>query len=753
MKNISIRILSILFCLALLLSSVSCKSDSKKAEESNPKPNSSVSDKVDPDLSSEEEPLDESGNIEVGEGEENIPPADRPFTDGIISVGYFEGEPYNGELDDGDPWEDFENIDSEIDEEIYEPFVQMEGEKVQGSKRTIYVDNSKALFKGFRGFGCNVFPTQFTYAAQVKSKDIPAYVEITAERFEAIDCSYARSWFQIDWMITDEAGEDYKKYENNPEDNPDAKNYYNGVYDFDNEKMQSAIEYWKMLEEAETEIYLAFGWKIGTRVQDWFGACPAYPDMATPRDLNQYADAAAALFKYCRNEVGLTNFNTLSYYNEPHMTTANHDFNTIGDKRIVFVKMLEAAHKVFDNDPELQDVEFIVADDAWDLDIRSEDYVNIYLNEYAAEYVDIFSHHCYATVYDGIQKGEAYQALFDRLLGSYYYYKKPLWITEYYNGTKDDINGDYNWDALNGWNASFASFFVASANNGVAVLLKWGCVGGYLIDPQNFDVANGATSSWIRPKNETTLNKVNMSFYEESLLSNYVKNDSSVNYLEWKGDDIRCSAFTSKDGKDFTLVVEANEKTSKKELDITLKKAINKDVNVFRFGFDVPINAQASVIANEARLENVTTRIKYQISGDYGIYVFTTYKPLDQLEVYKEGTDEDAVYLECNDESVSIEPRFVDNFGYQEPEVNDSSVSWEIKQYSEAVEVVDNVEQKIVRREKTDPQNCGKLTVAKNGVATYTPADNAKKGDIIALRCSYKDGDDTAFATVIVEID
>ncbi len=753
MKKVTFRIISFLFCFILMFTVASCKSD-KETENSAVSGSSSIKQESPSDSPSQEEENSEVEGFVEDPQIEDIPVAERPYTDLAESIGFFSGEPYDGIIDeDIDIGDGLGEIDDIIDEESYEPFLQVSGKKVNGSRRDITVDNNQILFRNFHGFGANVFPTHFTYDAQVNAGDIPAYSEIYSERLKAIDCSYARSWFQIDWMITNEAGEDFGEYKDKPEKNPDAINYYNGIYDFENEYMQSAIEYWKMLEEAGTEVYLAFGWKNGTRIQHWFGSCPDYPDMAAPRDVEQYADAAAALFKYCRNEIGLTNFNTLSYYNEPNNINARHDFNTIGDKRIVYVKMLEAAHKVFDNDSELKDVKFVVADDAWDLALRSDIYVNVYLNNYASEYVDIFSQHCYATVYDNIQKGKAYDALCNRFLGAYYFYKKPIWLTEYYCGGKDIVKSEeYNWEVLNGWNASFAAYYIACANNGVGTILKWTVHGAYLVDPQKFTI-DGDTSSWARVVDDSSINTLYYGFYEESLLSNYIKNDSCVNYLSWLGDDIRCAAFTSKDGKDFSLIVEANEKTSKKKLNVTLMKALNKDINVFRFGWDVEKNAQATIIPNEAVLKNISTRFNYEISGDYGIYVFTTYKPLEQIEVYKPGTDESAVHVECSaNGTVSIEPRFVDNVQYDEPTASKENFKWEIKQYSEVATTQGGTEQKIVRREKTDPDNCGKLDVSANGVVTYTPASNAKSGDLIALRCTYKNGKEFTFATTMIKI-
>ena len=500
--------------------------------------------------------------------------------------------------DDDDEWDDDDFGDIEDgDTEDYTPVIQNLGKAVSGATRKVEVSNTTSgiEFTGFYGIGCNVFPSQFTLYAQQKEGSVPAYSELYAKRFNDISLSYARSWFQVDWFVTNEAGDDYKDYEDNWEDNPDYKNWINGVYNFYSDEMNSAVEYWQMLEDAGTEIYLAYNWKNAKRIQAWFGNDPFHAEIAAPRDLEAYAKAAAALFKHVRNERGLTNFNTLAFYNEPDRANGydyegSWDYTTIGDKALYWMNMVKACHEVFSNDPELEDVQIASADCSNLITAVTDNYVNPYLRNHGGyQYFDMFTFHVYATAYTG--RCEEGDTVYDTLIKMFtfvenWYPGNNNWITEYYStdiGFTAENHKAYMWENY-GWSHSAAGMFIACANTGIHGLFKWTILGHALPDPINGNVANGETSSWATAVSVDTAIKVMNSYYQESLLNTYVKNDSNVHNITWEGDDIRCSAFTTKDGKDFSLVVEANEDSVDRVVDVTLKKSLGgKKLYVYAF--------------------------------------------------------------------------------------------------------------------------------------------------------------------------
>ncbi len=772
MKKGLFRILSLLVVFAMMFTLLtSCKKDETTEQGSSNKPASSsqIGDTAEP--SEEESNPDEIIGVEVESGINVSRPT---FTDGAISIGILE---FNGDdileedpdfPDDDDIYGDIGDIDDgTAEEEEFIPFVQKYGKKASGKTRNITVDNSDVLFEGFYGLGANCFPTQFTLEAQKTKKDIPAFAEINAKRYNEMTGAYMRSWFQIDWIVTNECEEqglDPRKIKN-WEDNPDYVNYMNNVYDFDNDAFNSAVEYWRMLDEADTEVYLAYGWKIATRIQSWFGMNPQNPQIAGPYDLKKYAEACVALFKHCRYEEKLSNFNTLSFYNEPdraddYTYQGSWDYQVIGNKCVWWAKMVEECHKALKADPKTKDVQIMVADCSNDINVRTENYVNVYLRNHATDYFDDYTFHCYPGRYYTLGNGNVYDALYESLNKAYYYYNdKPRWITEYYTTQKDilpptdpDADANYAWDGhYNGWNCSTGAYFVASAHNGFSGMFKWSWVGGYLLDPLLFDPADGETSNWIRAKDDSTINKVHFSFYEESMINNYIRDDSNVHHVEWTGEDIRTAAFTSKDGKDFSLFLEANEGSTEKDIKVKLKKSLGgKTLYVFRFDWNVEKNAQATLIPCSDTINNVGTAFTYHIDDQYAVYIFTTYKPMQSLEVYEPGTNNDRVHTTVGvGKSVSIEPRFVENVGISAPAVSSSTIKAEIKYYSEKVVIEKGVEKQIVRREKIEGADMGSVSVAADGTVTYTAPADAEAGDYIAVRISYKDDPDRFASTMI----
>lgn len=320
MKKVVLKLSALALALAMMLSMVSCRKnkDDKKVESSAPAVSSEApADVSEPDdIGDIDDDFDDFDDFDDGDnyddGDWSIV-VDRPETDGAISRGvkysFTEGDTdddFDDIIDeDPDEWDNDDIGDiEEGDDYEYEPIIQKLGKAVSGGTRKIEIDNSTAgvEFTGFYGFSCNVYPTEFTLEAQTRYKDIPAYAEINAKRFNDSAPRYARSWFQCDWFMTNETGEDYEKYDANWEANPDYQNWMKGVYNFYSDEMNSAVEYWQMLEEAGTEIYLAYNWKNARRIQAWFGNDPMNGQIAAPGDLQAYAKGAVALFKHGEEE-------------------------------------------------------------------------------------------------------------------------------------------------------------------------------------------------------------------------------------------------------------------------------------------------------------------------------------------------------------------------------------------------------------------------------------------------------------------
>ena len=771
MKNTFTRVISLLLCLLLMFSVAGCREPVKEpvgsngsvAESSVPAEESELpSDiaevesipEIDIDLN-----IDTDINVDdpvINEGYEIT--VDRPEVYGsLISTGIKLAYATDEEEIDIDIPEiedvigdDFEiDVDLDENEYDYQALIQKVGEKVSGKKREITIDNSKdgIVFTNFTGISCNVFPTQSTLFSQTVHKTAEAYLDMNGKRFNDVASRFARSWFQVDWLVTHKAGNDYKKYVDDWSDNPDYNNYMKGVYCFSDgqeisDELYSAIQYYQMLEQAATEIYLAFGWKVGTRVQHWFSNTPNRQELGAPRDVKAYAKAAAALFKYMRNEVGLTNFNTLSFYNEPDTTESftyqnSWDYVTIGDKCSYWAAMARAAQVEFDKHDDLKDVLIMGPDSSRKLNAVSDEYVNIWVAKYAPDCVDAYTLHFYGYKNDDADE-IYYEDFFDACVFVHNFYTgKPVYITEYFVNGKDITDKNYAWQDDIGWGGSLASLYIAMANTGINGGFKWAMVGGALIEPTSFFCGETESSSWYHPRDIESINKVTLSFYEESLLNQYVLKDSNVHDIQWTGDDIRCAAFTTKNGSDLSLVVEANEKSDDKTLNINLKESLGgRDVYLYWFNHDWEKDGNALIPQCQDVITNVKDSISYNINGKYGIYVFTTIPPVKQVALFdKDG--EPAAGVNCRmGGKVTVSHQLIDC------EAGDK-VKWELTAYN-AAPLKDTNGNELKREDclKTGTYaERGELIDNGDGTITYKATSKAKKGDIIAIRCTIVDGD------------
>lgn len=674
-----------------------------------------------------------------------------------------------------------DNSISDLDGEAYsdEPYVQMYGSAVSGSERTISVNNTESgvLFNNILGTGCNFYPTFWNYNTQLGSPNFNfGYAsEISAKRYNDIHGPYGRSWFQIDWMMTNEAGDDYGQYDDNWEANPDYKNYYEGKYDFNNENFLSCVRYWKMLDDAGMNVEVSFGWKIATRIQSWFSADPTRAKIGAPRDIKQYAKAAAAMFKYCYYEAGLKNINTITLYNEPAQVEDakwrnTWDFATIGDKRVYWAAMMKGIYNVFHNqpnsayisggkggDPEgrLKKVQIWGAENSDGMDIIDEKYVTPYLNNYYSDIFDAFTLHGYFnygsrynTYIDGSTAGDGYKGLCKIFAKCNRFYKKPMYVTEFYCADRDITSSkQYAWNNTNpdntGWTNSYSAYFIAASNNGCCLQLDWSFTGGYLPDPLGFDPAGGDSAAWYTPGTEEKVDKVQYKYYLYAMRNNYIPRGASSHTLEWTGDDIRASAFTK--DNDFALYVEANEGTGNRTLNVNLEKALgNRELYVYVFDYNITKDANATIPTARNTI-TADSGFSYEISGEYGVYLFSTVKPLKQVSVFAEdGRAESVTNRLSKGSTLKLKARLTDCTAAD-------TVDWKVSMYANAIEYNNSVPLKQTERKLDSTEQLG--TVSQNAAGTeisYTPAENAKVGDVIALRGTVKGTN--RFAVAIITI-
>lgn len=737
MKTKLVKVISLLLAVAMLLSLAACKPNEKNKNEESSKSVAAQQDVVE----------SANGSADSVKGGTN-----KEGTNKDTTTGDAEGKDSSKDVDNNVKGDEKgaakDEASVEIGYDIGRYLIPATGTSTYGTTRTFTVDNSDTgiVYTDFQKFGCNVFPTMHTlYAQKQENGDNIAYIELNSKRFNDIKASYARSWFQIDWMMTNEAGKNYKKYKDNPENNPDYQNYMDGKYDFNNENMQSCIKYWRMLGEAGTEVEVSFGWKVAGRIQSWFSEDPSRPRISAPKDLDRYANAAKEMFLYCYDQ-GLTNINIISFYNEPQEVEnstwrESGDFATVGDKRVYWGQMARKVRAALDSDDRTKHVKIWGAETANSARNLVDSYLNPYLYQHYSNTIDVYTFHEYYEAYVG--GNGCYNDFYDAAANARQFFgTATLAVTEFYAATKDSDEAGlqtYSWSGY-GWSGSYASYLIALANNGWHTGLVWSFVDGFIGDPSYLLTGAAEYSPWSRPYDLESARKVRYTYYNIGLLNNYIPDNANVHDITYTGTDVRASAFTSKDGNDFSLLVEKNSDTgiivSALKFKANLTKSLEgKTIYLYSFTYeDTTKDIQATLTKSYKTISNVTDSFSFSETssekGKYSVYIFTTIKPLEQVELYKSGTTEQAVVNELNvndNSSISIAPQLINT--------NATEVQWEIKEYSVLPENK-NTQKQI---DKTEIENADLGEITQNGnTVTYTPAADAKNGDVVALRATIK---------------
>ena len=637
--------------------------------------------------------------------------------------------------------------DGEIGRGVYTSPIQMKGKAVSSNKRVFNVDFNNVVWKDYRGFGSNLMPSGLM--PDVKTPGNTVWMELDRKRYTAIEGSMYRMWFQVDWITTTkEKNPTREDYENNI----DYKNYINGIYDFDSEKMQSVYEYLDMMKTAGSAVSLNYSWKIGSSIQTWF-AFPGVdiPKASAPYDLDAYAKSCAALMKELYVNRGYTNVDKLTFYNEPGQ---GYDYVTYVDDKAYWVKMVDKVDKALKKEGIRDKIEVWSAEE--NSIYNNHHAFTDYIHDHAVPYIDVVAAHYYYGTHKEENDYETAYSFFNWLRSNYY--KKPFYITEGYGGTYGNITTAV--DGLNertvwkNWEDSNASYLIVTANTGIRAFLNWGFSGAALSDPSFFEPNGGWADSWYTPnENEAKLNRVNLAFLEIAMITNNIKDHSDVLMSSWTGDDVRCAAFRSQKTGDFTILIEANgsnnasvgteyevKNTTSRDITVNLLNN-NKNLKLYKYHFNpdayvdrdtdekvlgTQINPHATMISPELLAGTYKSKFTDTIGKEYGVYVYTTYKPKSQVEISCLGGEEasDSVVQKCMPGGrLNFSARLIDC------NANDSVV-WSI---SESI---------------TANGNAG--TIDQNGV--YTAAANAAQGDKIAIRASLKSNPKKIFDAVIIHI-
>lgn len=332
------------------------------------------------------------------------------------------------------------------------------------------------------------------------------------------------------------------------------------------------------------------------------------------------------------------------------------------------------------------------------------------------------------------------------------FYTKPLYVTENYCSDKDvyintytgqiEANNEvYKWDSNDptddGWKSSYSSYFIASTNNGIPLTLDWGFTGGYLPTPTGFDPAGGTTACWFTPNSKENAARMQWKYYLYAIRNNYIPRGADAHSLSWTGDDIRASAFTKDD--DFALYIEANEHcTVDRVFNVSLKQSIgaNRKLYVYIFNYDIKKTANATIppLADVVTVQNGRDFTYGPVSRDYGVYLFSTVPPLKQIEIVDAKGNDGVLTDVSKGKTVTLKAKLID----ADPT---DTVTWKVTSYAEPITVKKSgkkyIPTKQTERDVSDgtTDDLGTITQSADGLEfSYTPAADAKVGDIVCVR-------------------
>lgn len=683
----------------LLLNLFGCK-ESKK---NNPSKNSSIESSVQKNMDSNDETSSYiDGAIgDIGEIDSGFANVGNTSENSQISDGYYENLEDDLEIPEDDleipeedleiPEEDWEIPEEdwelpEIDLSEYESPIPMTGTKVEESNkvRKLKVETKNKVHKNFRSFGGNIFPALISDEGKEKSGMNEALFEIEKKRFVSAKPQVNRMLFNVDYMMT-----------NNGDPIKDKEDWENGVYSLNNDKIDAVIEYIEMIGSYGGAIELNFGWKAANRIQDWYSLSDINPAGSAPANLKAYAKACGTLLEYLIEDRDYSQIKAVSFSNE--IMAENQDFDVLGDKADYYFALVRFVSA------ELKSRKLHNKVEIWGFE-NNHHTTPIDLAEKCSTYLGTYTFHHY---YHELSTFAEWFELGETLKGSY---KLPAYLGECSVGIYElkDLEETFAGYSKWGWENNTTALFIALANSGVTGGSFWTYATPYWSDPLlifagEYDQET-TEQLWQSPVNNKQINQgMRHKFYSVSMLSNYIKADSTVLQVYWEGEDIRFAAFELSDGN-LTLVVEAKETGKQRNLEFEFDDEINKTFYKIEYKPETLTTTASAIVPRCVdTFKDVGDTLKDSVDGKYATYIYTTMKPIKQIDFG------DAVAFECDKTgSLELPANLIDC------EQSDE-VIWSISKST---------------------NESAKGSVDQNG--KYTPDADAQSGDMIAVRASLK---------------
>ena len=497
----------------------------------------------------------------------------------------------------------------EVDLEIAAENIEIEfikGSKVynitsDSSLRTAKIKTQKVMIEDFIGGGVDVFPNAFSkMSLDLGYNDV--YWELEKHHIQKAKPHCVRMWFQVDWVV-------------------DTLEQYNNLdLRFDLPEFKSVVEYCKAFKEQGIEVELDFGWKIGTKIWDWF-CIKGIPDdersRSAPADLYQYGQVCVKTLEHLVLDLGLDNIKYLSFYNEPNClinSMQGVDFKCWGDTIAYWGAMMKYTYNFLQKSPLKDKIEI------WACEESDRYTVNLdRINNFAPECFTTHSIHRYFIDYDYMCSWYDNQII-------PYSDGKPVVLTEYGQGWRSDMR----------WDRNHVCNLLAGAMHGVSGAFVWVMAGSPLVDPININWCNSTMQNadnnfqhWAYFPDCETLDEIGESYYELSLPNNYIPFHAkalwSMNDYDYS--DCRVNGF-HKDGE-YTVLVESKGDI-KTNIEVKFDKEIGK--KFYKMVYKRMPQGEGNMTMPHCVGEfNISDTICDEIGEEYSLTVYTTIKPIPQV--------------------------------------------------------------------------------------------------------------------------
>ena len=476
------------------------------------------------------------------------------------------------------------------------------------AEREAFVNTDEVLTNDFMGIGANDIPMALMSESRLKGfRNV--YWPVYRHRMQKSKPAALRVWFQLDWVIDNEA------------------DYNSGNCNFESDKMRAFYPYLDMYEAAGIEIEFNFGWKAGTAIQEWFsipetgvpkeGGGGDGRAASAPRNFEGFAKCCAATVKELCENRGYTCIKHLTFYNESNYgddSMVHGDFlGYKGQSKEMWEKMLRLVDAELQKNGAKKYVDYWLAEESGIDEVELE-WMH-YMKTHCKEFLSAHTFHRYFRKHD------------DRLN----YFKKIRSECE----DKPVIASEFAVYSNNPqWEMNNVEYVMSLMRSGLNGGFYWIIQGVMLTDPTWLYLRGSeCTNWWMPPYEEEGLTSEAVPYHEFSLFTHYMPRHSKVLCSNTAEKDLRIEAIETPDGN-YTVFVECNSTTFDKEINLHFQKNIGKTFYKHVYRRNVKRDGNLAVPPTEKAIA-VEDTLKDNVGNEYCLVAYTTLPEFAQVNMEK----------------------------------------------------------------------------------------------------------------------